>query len=173
VAVNTGSSANDTTSETSAQTASVADGVTTLEDLVTVTTGTGSVSGSGNLSGTGTTGTFNFTGTANFGNQTLQFQMTANWAGTAAGTFTLSAGPEGYGQIFNDTNTVNMIDGGDEAFDSTGGGSSDFSNLDTGESAQVRIRLRNSGGVVLGAIDTEVEIDDNGTIITGSATGTR
>lgn len=173
VAANTSSSASESTSG-SEQTSSIQDGVTTVQDLVSVTTGKGVMSGSGNLTGTGTTGTFNFTGTADFGNRTLQFVMDATWTGTANGSFDLNAGPESYSEIFSNTNTVDMIDGGDEPFKSgSNGNQDDFSGLGTGESATVRIRIRNSGGVVAAAIDTQVEIDDNGVIITGSATGTR
>jgi len=178
VAASTGSSVNDTASETSVQTASIADGVTTLEDLVTVTTGTGTVTGSGTLSGTNTSGNYSFTGTANFANQTLQFQITnATWSQTAAGgangSFKLNAGPETYGNIFNNTNTVDMITGGDEAFDSRTNASDFTDDADVSGHSIVRIRLRNVGGVVLGAIDTEVEVLDDGVTITGSATGTR
>lgn len=149
--------------------------VTTVQDLLTVTTGTGTLSGSGfALTGAGITGTFSSSGTADFANRTLKYEMSANWSGAESGSFSLTAGPSPYDEVFEKTNVVDDIASGD-GFKSSNTNDDDvtFTGLDTNETADIRIRIRNGDTTVAQYLDSEVSITDNGTTITGSGTATR
>lgn len=165
------SSNNDETEEVATST-NVVDGVTTISDLVSVTTGSASMSGGGNLTGDqGSTGSFTFTGTFNFGNQTAHFQMDGSWTGTNAGSYSINAGPDTYTSIFEKGGErfSSFSDGDLEPFKDT---DNDFQ-LNNATSGTVNLRIRNANGVVAGALDTSVSIVDGSETITGSATATR
>lgn len=165
------SSNNDETEEVATST-NVVDGVTTISDLVSVTTGSASMSGGGNLTGDqGSTGSFTFTGTFNFGNQTAHFQMDGSWTGTNAGSYSINAGPDTYTSIFEKGGErfSSFSDGDLEPFKDT---DNDFQ-LNNATNGTVNLRIRNANGVVAGALDTSVSIVDGSETITGSATATR
>lgn len=167
----TSSSNNDETEEVATST-NVVDGVTTISDLVSVTTGSASISGGGSLNGDQTSsGTFTFTGTFNFGNQTAQFQMSGSWTGTNSGNFSINAGPDAYTNIFEKGGErfSSFSDGDLEPFKDT---DEDFQ-LNGATSGTVNLRVRNFNGIVAGALDTNVSIVDGTETITGSATATR
>lgn len=167
----TGGKSNDDTGEP-AITSNVADRVTTISDLVSVTTGTATMSGSGNLTGDqGSTGSFTFSGTFNFGNQTAQFQMNGSWTGTNSGNYAINAGPDTYTNIFENGGErfSSFSDGDLQPFKDT---DNDFT-LNGANSGTVNLRVRNVNGVVAGALDTNVSIVDGAETITGSASASR